>query len=95
MTSRANRETRTYGTPIRPAIRTGPPAKRNVVGEADPATRRRMLDQQLNPPASTRPAPRPAAPTTGNSPDALKLQRAERDLRFRSRSLDKEIEDRS
>ena len=66
---------------------------RPKVGEADPATRRRMLDQRLNErqPPSSRPAPAPApaatsTPSPGVSPNAYRL------LRDRGKQVDKEVD---
>lgn len=97
MPSRSNLEAtgaRAYGTPIRPAIRTGAPVARNTVGEADPATRRKMLDQRLTErqPASSNTAPerrQKREPETGVTPNAARL------LRDRGRQIDKEVNDRS
>jgi hypothetical protein len=60
------------------------------VGEADPATRRKMLNQRLNErqPAPSRPAPAPAATSTGGgvSPNAARL------LRDRGKQIDKAVD---
>lgn len=96
MPSRSNLEAtgaRAYGTPIRPAINTGGPANRNRVGEADPATRRKVLNQRLSErqPASSNVAPerREKREPEGVSPNAARL------LRDRGRQINKAVDDNS
>lgn len=95
MPSRSNldereKKPRSYGTPIQPDVRTGPPAQRNKVGEADAATRRRMLDQRLRETEPVkRKAPAPARTVTepsGVSPNAARL------LRDRGKQIDREVD---
>lgn len=67
------------------------------VGEADPATRRKILDQRLKEGQSSAPPARqkrqPA--TSTRSPDALKLDRAVRDVRYRGTRIDDEVDKQS
>jgi hypothetical protein len=93
MASRSNLESRSYGTPIQPKIRTGGPAARNTVGEADSATRRRALDSRLSErePAGSYKAPPSKIrrePQVGVSPNAMRL------LRDRGRQIDGEVKQR-
>jgi hypothetical protein len=87
MASRSNLENR--GTD-RNGNRTGP---RPQVGEADAATRRRMLDQRLSerqaPPSRAKREPAPATRSTGVSPNAYRL------LRDRGKQIDKEVDKQS
>lgn len=84
---------KSYGTPIDPERRVGPPANRNRVGEADPATRRRMLDQRLREREPTHPRAERSQPSAsqpaGISPNAARL------LRDRGRQIDSEVKKRS
>lgn len=94
MTSRANREGRTYGTPIPSTPSPGATrVSRPRVGEADPATRRAALDSALNArePAGryqSSPKPKPAVQPSGVSPNAARL------LRDRGRQIDAEVNKR-
>ena len=62
------------------------------VGEADPATRRKLLNQRLKErqPPSSRPPPAPAPAATGPSPGVS--PNAYRLLRDRGKQIDKEVD---
>lgn len=86
--------TKTYGTPIDDGVHQRPAGHRNRVGEADPATRRRILDQRLNEhepvrPARAKPSMIEDEPAAGVSPNTMRI------LKTRGQVLDKEIDKRS
>lgn len=60
--------------------------KRNKVGEADPATRRKMLELALRPGPPVKPAA-PPAEQMGVSPNTMRL------LRDRGKQIDSAVED--
>jgi hypothetical protein len=91
MPSRSNRETPLYGAPTgaSPVNPQRPREGRPVVGEADPATRRRMLDQRL----SEREPVRPRAARTAQQSDASGVSpNAARLLRDRGKQIDREVD---
>jgi hypothetical protein len=96
MPSRSNIESRSYGTPVGGqspgSVKAQPP--RNKVGEADPETRRKLLNQRLNerePEGNYKAPPKKARtePQTGVSPNTARL------LRDRGKQIDREVDKRS